>query len=160
LAPFRTQYLPEEESMAHRVKVTLEHHLNRRYHAVNHGRGRRPADTKYGKFNLRFRHEGKRIRLPLEATDLSAALQARSDKEEELNAIPVFKRKGVTLDEAINIYLTTRKAAHENWRKHTVQCYALALKLFRQSCGRRKRPSARRSTPPQCTTTSTTLLHS
>jgi len=25
--------------MAHFVKVTLEHHLNRRYHAVNHGRG-------------------------------------------------------------------------------------------------------------------------
>jgi hypothetical protein len=38
-----------------------------------------------------------------------------------------------TLDEAINTYLTTGKAAQENWRKHTVQCYSLALKLFRQS---------------------------
>jgi integrase len=39
-----------------------------------------------------------------------------------------------SLDELINIYLTSGKAAQENWRKHTVQCYTLALKLFRQSC--------------------------
>lgn len=39
-----------------------------------------------------------------------------------------------TLDAAITEYLTTGKAAEKNWGKHTLQCYTLALKLFRQSC--------------------------
>jgi integrase/recombinase XerD len=38
------------------------------------------------------------------------------------------------LDAAIAEYLTTGKAAEKNWRKHTVQCYTLGLKLFRKSC--------------------------
>lgn len=49
--------------MAKHIKVSLEHHLNRRYHVISHGRGRRP-EIVYGKFNLRFRQEGKRVRLP------------------------------------------------------------------------------------------------
>jgi len=32
------------------------------------------------------------------------------------------------------MYLTTGKAAEKDWRKHTLQCYTLALKLFRESC--------------------------
>ena len=39
--------------MAYHVNVSLEQHSNRRYHTINHGRGRRPADVSYGKFNLR-----------------------------------------------------------------------------------------------------------
>jgi hypothetical protein len=39
-----------------------------------------------------------------------------------------------TLEDGIRIYLTTGKAAEKDWRKHTVQCYTLALKLFRDSC--------------------------
>ena len=49
--------------MAEHIKVTLEHHLNRRYHAIKHGAGRRPAAVTYGKFNLRYRDpmlDGKR----------------------------------------------------------------------------------------------------
>jgi len=42
----------------------------------------------------------------------------------------------VTLDAAITDYLTTGKAAEKNWRKHTLQCYTLALKLFRESCSK------------------------
>jgi hypothetical protein len=41
--------------MAEHIKVTLEHHLNRRYHAIRYGAGRRPAAVIYGKFNLRYR---------------------------------------------------------------------------------------------------------
>jgi len=63
--------------MAHYFNVSLEHHSNRRYHVIN--RGRRP-EVAYGKFNLRFRCEGKRIRLLLESADLTAALQARNDQ--------------------------------------------------------------------------------
>jgi hypothetical protein len=43
----------------------------------------------------------------------------------------------VTLDAAITEYLTTGKAAEKNWRRHTLQCYTLALKLFRESCSKR-----------------------
>jgi hypothetical protein len=50
--------------MARYIKVSLEHHQQRRYQIVNYGRGRRPAETKCGKFNLRFRHAGKRARQP------------------------------------------------------------------------------------------------
>ncbi len=39
-----------------------------------------------------------------------------------------------TLDKLIDVYLTTGRAVEKNWRKHTLQCYALALKLFRESC--------------------------
>jgi len=38
------------------------------------------------------------------------------------------------LDVLIDVYLTTGKAAENNWRKHTLQAYALGLKLFCQSC--------------------------
>jgi integrase/recombinase XerD len=38
------------------------------------------------------------------------------------------------LNAAITEYLTTGKAAEKNWRKHTLQCYTLGLKLFRESC--------------------------
>jgi integrase/recombinase XerD len=42
--------------------------------------------------------------------------------------------RAAELDAAIAEYLTTGKAAEKNWRKHTVQCYTLGLKLFRKSC--------------------------
>ena len=41
-----------------------------------------------------------------------------------------------TLDAAVTEYLTTGKAAEKNWRKHTLQCYTLGLKLFRESCSK------------------------
>jgi len=54
---------------------------------------RSQTGSRYGKFNLRFRCEGKRICLLLESADLTAAPQARSDKEEELNTAPIVERK-------------------------------------------------------------------
>jgi len=39
--------------MAEHIKVTLEHHLSRRYHPIKQGAGRRPAAVTYGKLNLR-----------------------------------------------------------------------------------------------------------
>ncbi len=53
--------------MAEHIKVTLEHHVNRRNHAIKHGAGRRPTAVTYGKFNLRFRDpklDGKGVRVP------------------------------------------------------------------------------------------------
>jgi len=41
-----------------------------------------------------------------------------------------------TVDKQIDNYLygTEGKAAQKDWRKHTLQCYARSLKLFRESC--------------------------
>jgi hypothetical protein len=41
--------------MAEHIKVTLEHDLNGRYHAIKHGTGRRPAAVSYGKFRTHSR---------------------------------------------------------------------------------------------------------
>jgi hypothetical protein len=38
-----------------------------------------------------------------------------------------------SLDVVIDNYLV-KTASEKNWRKHTLQCYTLGLKLFRQSC--------------------------
>jgi len=54
--------------------------------------------------------------------------------EQPSQAVKLQPARAKTLDEAINEYLTTGKAAEKNWRKHTLQCYTLGLKLFRQSC--------------------------
>jgi hypothetical protein len=40
------------------------------------------------------------------------------------------------LDTSIKCYLSTGKAAEKDWRKHTIQCYTLALDLFRKSCSK------------------------
>jgi len=44
------------------------------------------------------------------------------------------KKDAGALDVLIDAYLTTGKAAQKNWRRHTRQAYALALKLFLESC--------------------------
>jgi len=48
---------------------------------MKHGPGRRPAAVTDGNFNLRYRNPhlgGKRVRVTLEVSGLSAALEARS----------------------------------------------------------------------------------
>jgi hypothetical protein len=117
--------------MARYINVTLEHHTDRRYHVINHGRGRRPADTVHGKFNLRYRSEGKRNRYPLEVADLTAALQARADKEAELNAAPAVEHKGM-LQNAIDNYLVGIKAGR---KKKTFQAYDVALRYLTEAIG-------------------------
>jgi hypothetical protein len=50
---------------------------------------------------------------------------------------PIPKPKPInpaTLDNFIDKYLTSGKAAEEGWSKHTLGCYTLSLRLFRESC--------------------------
>jgi integrase/recombinase XerD len=47
---------------------------------------------------------------------------------------PPTEETRLTLGSAILTYMTTGKAAQKDWRKHTRQCYALALKLLTESC--------------------------
>jgi hypothetical protein len=47
---------------------------------------------------------------------------------------PPTEQPRLTLAVAICQYMTTGKAAQKDWRKHTRQCYTLALKLFTESC--------------------------
>ncbi len=47
---------------------------------------------------------------------------------------PPTEETRLTVEAAINGYMTTGKAAQKDWRKHTRQCYTLCLKLFRESC--------------------------
>lgn len=122
--------------MAQHITVTLEHHLNRRYHTVNCGPGRRPAAVTYGRFNLRFRdplQNGKRVRVPLDASDLSEAITARRRKEDELNAAPAVERKPRrTLQRVADEYLKEIKATR---KKRTWQAYSVALCYFIAATG-------------------------
>jgi integrase/recombinase XerD len=47
---------------------------------------------------------------------------------------PPTEQPRLTVAVAIGEYMTTGKAAQKDWRKHTRQCYTLALKLFTESC--------------------------
>jgi hypothetical protein len=82
-------------------------------------------------------------------SDPLLALDAKAAKEKllrdvERGAVPITgplphlsaakQSTRLVLDDAIRIYLTTGKAAEKDWRKHTLQCYTLGLKLFRESC--------------------------
>ena len=121
--------------MAEHIKVTLEHHLNRRYHAIKHGAGRRPAAVTYGKFNLRYRDpmlDGKRMRVTLNVIGLIAALEARRKKESELNAIPAERKPKRTLQRAADEYLAEIKATR---KKKTHQAYIVAVKYFAEAVG-------------------------
>jgi integrase len=116
--------------MAEHIKVTLEHHVNRRYHAIKHGAGRRPATVTYGNFNLRYRDpklDRKRVRMSLDVRDLTSALEARREKEFELNAVPAESTPKRTLRRAADEYLAEIKATR---KKETHQAYSVALKYF------------------------------
>jgi hypothetical protein len=70
--------------LAEYIKVTLEHHINRRYHAIKHGPGRRPAAVSYGNFNLRYRDPqlgGRRVRVTLDVSGLAEALETRGKRK-------------------------------------------------------------------------------
>jgi hypothetical protein len=98
--------------MASHLKVTLEHHLDRRFHVIKHGAGRRPAAVRYANFNLRYRDPklgGKRVRVSLDVRDLTAALEARQKKELELNAVPAERKPKRTLQRAADEYLAETK---------------------------------------------------
>jgi len=77
------------------------------------------------------------------------ALDAKAAKEKLLRAVerekvpesealphlnPPTEETQLTVESAITTYMTTGKAAQKDWRKHTRQCYTLALKLFTESC--------------------------
>jgi integrase/recombinase XerD len=77
-------------------------------------------------------------------TDPLLALDALADKQRWVRDVErglapdtapaKVKDERLTLDAAIQRYLTTGKCAEKDWRKHTRQCYTLALRLFRESC--------------------------
>jgi hypothetical protein len=94
--------------LAEHIKVTLEHHFNRRYHSIKQGPGRRPSAVAYGNFNLRYRDPqlgGKRVRVTLDVSGLTAALEARRKKEMELNALPAERKVTCTLQRVADKYL-------------------------------------------------------
>ncbi|MGA2644905.1 MAG: tyrosine-type recombinase/integrase [Candidatus Sulfotelmatobacter sp.] len=62
------------------------------------------------------------------------AVKAPVPAPEPVHRAVEAKKERLKLDDAIRIYLTTGKAAEKDWRKHTVQCYTLALRLFTESC--------------------------
>jgi hypothetical protein len=120
--------------MAGYIKVTLEHHLNRRYHAIKHAAGRRPALT-FGRFNLRYREPklgGRRIRVPLAAGDLNAALEARRKKEIELRADSSPQRSSRTLTRVAAKFLAEIQATR---KKKTHAAYRTALTYFIKAVG-------------------------
>jgi formate dehydrogenase major subunit len=90
--------------MAEHIKVTLEHHVNRRYHAIKHGAGRRPAVT-YGNFNLRYRDpklDGKLINLEGDSEHIinrgalcskGAAMKAAHESDRRVKA-PLYRAPG------------------------------------------------------------------
>ena len=87
-----------------------------------------------------LRYSAKWETLP-EGTSFAAATAAKLRKEIEFltgaaeQPRPKPKKKDAgALDVLIDAYLSTGKAAQKNWRRHTRQAYALALKLFLQSC--------------------------
>jgi hypothetical protein len=93
-----------------------------------------------------IRYAGKREAV---GSDPLLALDAKAAKEKllrdmERGVVPAIEAlphlsvqhqpTRLTLNDAIRIYLTTGKAAEKDWRKHTLQCYTLALRIFRESC--------------------------
>jgi hypothetical protein len=108
------------------------------------GRGHHPEGEYYLRYAGRWEHVGN---------DPYVALDRLNERKNELrtgvpftsNTAPIVEETRVekspaeaparvTVEAAIRDYLTVGKAAEKDWRKHTLQCYTLALKLFRQSC--------------------------
>jgi integrase/recombinase XerD len=103
-----------------------------------------------GSYHLRYGVNGKQVWEPVRGADPTAL---RNSRAHDLNnpkdsssqrlveshtavevPVPGAAKDRLKLDDAIRIYLTTGKAAEKDWRRHTLQCYTLALKLFTESC--------------------------
>ncbi|MGA7925652.1 MAG: hypothetical protein WCA20_06615 [Candidatus Sulfotelmatobacter sp.] len=65
---------------------------------------------------------------------LRAVERGTVPESEALPHLPPSTRSPAQCGAAISTYLTTGKAAQKDWRRHTLHCYALALKLFTESC--------------------------
>ena len=116
-----------------KVSLYIRNHSTRKYELAK--RRAYPMGTI---FVLRYGSTWETLPANLNFTE---ATTAKMQKEIALftgKEAPVPKSKPKndvrTLDILIDIYLATGRAAEKNWRKHTLQCYTLALKLFRQSC--------------------------
>jgi integrase/recombinase XerD len=97
-----------------------------------------------GEYYLRYAGKWEAV-----GSDPLLALDAKAAKEKLLRDVergvvpitealphlnPPAEEARLSVGAAISTYLTTGKAAQKDWRKHTLQCYALALKLFTESC--------------------------
>jgi hypothetical protein len=129
-----------------KVSLYIRNHSTRRYEKVE-PKAIYPTGTIYV-----LRYAGKWETLPT-GTVFAAATAAKMQKEialftgREVKPAPKPKSGNSTLDELIDVYLTTGRPAEKNWRKHTLQCYRLALKLFRQSCTKTYLHSRSRALP-------------
>jgi len=111
-----------------------------------------PEEHPEGTYHLRYRLNGKQVwehagdnpdnviafrqaRLfPLANPNTETGQRLADEHNKPAPRTPKPKEDRLTLDDTVRIYLTTGKAAEKDWRKHTLQCYALALKLFTESC--------------------------
>ena len=97
-----------------------------------------------GEYYLRYAGKWEAV-----GSDPLLALDAKAAKEKLLRDVergvvpitealphlnPPAQEARLSVGAAISTYLTTGKAAQKDWRKHTLQCYTLALKLFTESC--------------------------
>ena len=97
-----------------------------------------------GEYYLRYAGKWEAV-----GSDALLALDAKAAKEKLLRDVergivpiaealphlnPPAQEARLSVGAAISTYLTTGKAAQKDWRKHTRQCYTLALKLFTESC--------------------------
>jgi hypothetical protein len=116
-----------------KVTVYVRDRITRRYKRAR-AKFYEPGTT----FVLRYR--GKWETLP-EGTSLSQAhlavlgkgIEIRTGKVEKARPKPKPQQTPQALGVLVDKYLEVR-ATQNNWRKHTRQAYALALKLFLKSC--------------------------
>ncbi len=117
-----------------KVSLYIRNHSTRRYTKT------KPKATYPMGTIFVLRYAGRWETLP-ENLDYTEARVAKMPKEIDLatgrTEPPAPKPRTTdagTLDELIDVYLTTGRAAEKNWRTHTLQCYTLTLRLFTESC--------------------------
>jgi len=106
---------------------TLGHHPEGEYYLRYAGKWEAVGNDSYVALD-RFEQRKSELR------HSAGGIPGADSREQPSVAVRLQPARSKTLDEAIAEYLTTGKAAEKNWRKHTVQCYTLGLKLFRKSC--------------------------
>jgi hypothetical protein len=117
-----------------KVSLYIRNHSTRRYEKVK-PKATYPMDTIYV---LRYGNKWETLKDGTTLTEANVAAKRReidlyTGKIEPPRLKPKAQDSGA-LDVAIDKYLGDGRAAQQNWRKHTRQAYALALKLFVQSC--------------------------
>ena len=105
------------------------------------GKGHHPEGEYYLRYAGKWEQVGNDAyvaldRLNARRNELRSAAQGKEPTAAEPSAMESIEPTPtrITVEAATRDYMTTGKAAEKDWRKHTRQCYALGLKLFRESC--------------------------